>query len=151
VALRRRRGPRSVPRPESLHDAILRLAECPCEAHRTAFLELFAEADELLFVVAEADRPITGGEHRRVGPDDRLALATVTTGAEPLLLAFPDQATALRHDREAPYAGLGVREAARLVLEDPSLGGILVSAADETSAWATVTRHHLATLVTPEG
>lgn len=149
MALRRwmRRGPRSVPRPTDLAEALTELGRCPCDAHRTAFLTLFEEADELLFLVADADSPIEGAGERVVSPDERIALQTVIADGRRFLLAFPDEPAALRHDREAPYAGLGVRPAAMRVLEDPDLEGILVTAADETEAWASVRRPHLERMI----
>lgn len=141
------RPPRTVPRPETLVDALQQLTACPCDAHRTAFLTLFDEADELLFLVADADRPVSGSEERMLEPDERIALQTVAADGRRLLLAFPDEASALRHDRAAPYAGLGVAAAAVRVLGDPSIDGILVTAADDGGAWASVSRDHLRTLV----
>lgn len=141
------RNPRSVPRPESLVHALDELTACPCDAHRTAFLTLFDQADELLFLVADADRPVSGPEQRALEPDERIALQTVGVDGRRLLLAFPDEATALRHDRAAPYAGFGAVAAAVRVLEDPTIDGILVTTADEGGAWASVSREHLRSLI----
>lgn len=142
-----RRRPRSVPRPLDLHDALVELGRCPCDAHRTAFLTLFRETDELLFLIAGSDVPVSGGQRHRVSEDRRLALQTVTADGGRFLLAFPDEASALRHDREAPYAGLDPYRAAAHVLEEPGLTGILVATADDAGTWASVSREHLRSLI----
>lgn len=142
-----RRSPRSVPRPDDLADALTELARCPCDAHRAAFVLLFTEADELLFLVTDSDTPISGAGSRRVSPDDRIALQIVTIGADRHLLAFPDEASAIRHDPGAPYAGLRTHRAAQRVLEDPEIDGILVTTGGPDGAWATLTRDHLRDLL----
>lgn len=145
-----RRAPRRVPRPDDLVEALGELARCPCDAHRAAFVALFVDSDELLFLVAGSDTPIEGSGPKRVSPDERIALQTVIAGGDRFLLAFPDEASAIRNDPAAPYAALGTRQAADRVLEDPGLDGILVTLGGARGAWATLTRGHLRELLTAD-
>jgi hypothetical protein len=139
---------RKVEQPETLTEAIVLVASCPCEAHQQAFFRLAASADEWLFAIAEASFDVVNGSTRTVAADDRVAFRTVVvdSGAH-LALAFPDQAAALRNDPAAAYAGVAPAQAARLVLADPALAGILVAAQDDTNAWAALERPALEAII----
>jgi hypothetical protein len=138
---------RNVAQPRSLTEAVQQVADCPCEAHQRGFLDVLACVDELIFKVAGTDVPLTDGEQRRVTSRDRIRLQQVVVQAHNFLLAFPDLDAARRHDPAGTYAGISLGQAVAMTLADPTVDGILVSAASSDDAWAAAPRSSLTGLL----
>lgn len=119
---------------------IRKVAKCPCVKHQAAFLAALQNVDRLICKA----RPVDTADTTDTANDSaRPALTTVVAKEHTFVLTFPTMAAARRHDPSASYVALARDTVFRMVLEQPELTGVLVTAASDRDAWASATRSNI--------
>jgi hypothetical protein len=128
--------------------AVKQHADCPCERHHKELLDALANAPELIFKAVSMSGPVQPGTHE-VAVDEHIqfATATIPQGGN-YLLGFPHLSAARRHDADAPFLGMSLREVVRAVQSDQNVDGVLLTSGTADDAWTAIDRRTLYGLVT---
>ena len=124
--------------------AVRQVADCPCPEHQQGFVTAVRETAEMIVRVVSTNISTEGS--RIVGPAERTTIETVPISGTMYLHAFSSLDGARRRYPGATFAGVPRDEALRMACAD-ALGGLVVTADDDSQAWAVITRDGLISLL----